>query len=98
MIRIIYALISFYDVFDKDESGNILYQDNITIDSTGNLVQSEEGKLVAMIGVNDLIVIDSHDALLICKKDQSQKVKDVVEILTAKNDIRTKCYISKSHP
>ncbi len=80
---------SFYDVFQADENENISDEQNIIIDSKNNLIQSYNGKIVAAVGVEDLIIIDNRDALLVCKKYQSQKVKNVVDTLKAKNDLRT---------
>jgi mannose-1-phosphate guanylyltransferase len=51
----------------------------LTIESSGNIIYSE--RLVALIGVNDLAIIDSGDALLIGHKTQMQKVKNVVDQL-----------------
>lgn len=89
---------SFYDVFEKDEVNNIVSKDDIIIDSTNNLIHSYEGKLIATIGIKDLIIIDNRDALLICKRDQSQKVKDVVEILRKRNDLRTEYHVHDYRP
>jgi mannose-1-phosphate guanylyltransferase/mannose-6-phosphate isomerase len=72
---------SFYEVFAKDEKSNITDSENIVIDSENNLIYSEKGKLVATVGLEDTIVIDNKDALLICKKNSSQGVKEVVKIL-----------------
>lgn len=49
------------------------------IEATGNYVRKDEGKHVAIIGVNDLVVIDTADALLICRKDQTGRVGEIVE-------------------
>lgn len=89
---------SFYDVFDKDEYGNIINNDSITIDSTNNLIHSEDGKLIAVIGIEDSIIIDNRDALLICKKEQSQKVKDIVEELHVRNDARSEHHVRDYRP
>jgi mannose-1-phosphate guanylyltransferase/mannose-6-phosphate isomerase len=89
---------SFYDVFEKDDNDNIVSKENIVIDSVNNLISSNNGKLVAAVGISDLIVIDNRDALLICKKDQSQKVKDVVEILKKRNDSRTEYHVYDYRP
>ena len=64
---------SVYDVSLKDDMGNVTSDINIMIDSSNNLVYSEKEKIVAAIGINNLIVIDNRDALLICRKDESQK-------------------------
>jgi mannose-1-phosphate guanylyltransferase/mannose-6-phosphate isomerase len=89
---------AFYDVFDKDENNNIVDSDNIVIDSKNNYIYSEKGKLVSTVGVNDLIIVDNRDALLICKKDQSQKVKEIVETLKERNDSRTEHHVQDYRP
>lgn len=89
---------SFYDVFDKDENNNIVDSENIVIDSKNNYIYSEKGKLVSTVGVNDLIIVDNRDALLICKKDQSQKVKEIVETLKSRNDNRTEYHVQDYRP
>ncbi|PKM58409.1 MAG: mannose-1-phosphate guanylyltransferase/mannose-6-phosphate isomerase [Firmicutes bacterium HGW-Firmicutes-3] len=77
---------AFYDVFQADENDNISEEQNIIIDSRNNLIQSHKGKIVAVMGINDLIIIDNKDALLVCKKEQAQNVKNVVEILKGRSD------------
>lgn len=89
---------SFYDIFDKDLNNNIVDSDNIVIDSKNNYIYSEKGKLVSTVGVEDLIVVDNRDALLICKKDQSQKVKDIVDTLKSRNDSRTEYHVQDYRP
>jgi len=89
---------SFYDVFEKDEANNIANKDNILLDSRNNIVHSESGKLVATVGIDDLIIIDNRDALLVCKKDQSQKVKEIVETLNERKDFRTEYHVDDYRP
>ena len=79
---------AIYDVFDKDENGNIIYGENIILNSKHNLLYTHGGKLVSLIGIDDLIIVDTRDALLICNKGESQKVKDVVKYLKQKGDER----------
>lgn len=89
---------SFYDVFQADKDENISDEQNIIIDSKNNIIQSYNGKIVAAVGVEDLIIIDNRDALLVCKKNQSQKVKDVVDILKERNDLRTEFSVQDYRP
>ncbi|NLY51975.1 MAG: NTP transferase domain-containing protein [Firmicutes bacterium] len=65
---------SFAKVSPKDAAGNVFSGRAVEIDSTNCLV-SAPGKLAALIGVEDLIVIDTDDVLFICKKDRDQEVK-----------------------
>lgn len=89
---------SFYDVFKEDENKNISDEQNIIIDSKNNIIQSYSRKIVAAVGVEDLIIIDNKDALLICKKNQSQKVKDVVDTLKSRHDLRTDFNVQDYRP
>ncbi|AFJ43274.1 mannose-1-phosphate guanylyltransferase/mannose-6-phosphate isomerase [Francisella orientalis] len=74
---------SLFDQLPKDSDNNTINRNHISIDSKNNLIHSEKGpKKVATIGVEDLIVVDSGDALLIAKKGSSQRVKEVVELLS----------------
>ncbi len=53
-------------------------------DSERNFVHSTTGKLVATIGIHDMILVETHDAILLCPKDRAQEVKKVVEELKEK--------------
>jgi len=75
---------SLYEVWSPDEAGNVVKGEKLVLDSQGCLVYAP-GKLTALVGVKDLIVVDTGDALLICRKDLDQKVKDIVEILKREN-------------
>lgn len=57
--------------------------DTVEIDSTQNFIYKKDKKFVALIGVTDLIVVDTGDALLITKKDQTGKVGQVFDKLKA---------------
>jgi mannose-1-phosphate guanylyltransferase len=68
---------SLADIWTKDQNRNALRGETILLDSQDCLVYNPD-KLTALVGVKDIIVVDTPDALLICRKDQDQKVKDVV--------------------
>jgi len=55
------------------------------LDSEGSFIKAPQGKTVALIGVKDLVVVDTGDALLICRKDQTGRVGEVVDKLKAEN-------------
>lgn len=63
-----------------NEYGNMVQGDAITIDTRNTSVCGNK-KLIALVGVEDLVVVDTDDALLICAKDSTQKVKKVIENL-----------------
>jgi len=64
----------------KDSAGNTSVGNTVALDSYGNIIRSE-AKLVALLGVNDLLIVESKDALLIASKDRAQEVKKIVEEL-----------------
>ncbi|MCX6149786.1 MAG: mannose-1-phosphate guanylyltransferase [Ignavibacteriales bacterium] len=77
---------SWEEVFQlstKDGEGNAIPSCNYTQNSSDSYVYSPK-KFVALIGVENLIVIDTKDALLVCKRDQAQAVKNVVDYLKMK--------------
>lgn len=72
---------SLFEVLMPDNNGNIFVNsEHVQIDTNNSLVYSTNGKnrLVVTIGVDDLAIIETGDVLLVCKTDQSQKVKDIV--------------------
>ncbi|MBW2631616.1 MAG: mannose-1-phosphate guanylyltransferase [Deltaproteobacteria bacterium] len=74
---------ALWDVMDKDEMGNATRGDIITFDTSNSLIYSPQ-KMVALIGVKDLIVVETEDSLLICKKGASQDVRKIVGRLEKK--------------
>jgi mannose-1-phosphate guanylyltransferase len=73
---------ALWEASDKDENGNAATCRDlfVGVDARNSLIHASR-KLVALLGVEDLIVVDTEDALLICKRGSSQDVKKVVEIL-----------------
>lgn len=67
----------------KDAAENVLIGNTMVIESRGNIVRAQ-GKLVALLGVEDLLIIESADALLIAKKDKAQEVRKIVDELKKK--------------
>jgi mannose-1-phosphate guanylyltransferase len=73
---------SLFDILLPDEGGNVVINsDHLPLETHDTLVYSSEKKLIVTVGVDDLIVIDSGDALLICHRDQTQQVRQVIEKL-----------------
>jgi mannose-1-phosphate guanylyltransferase/mannose-1-phosphate guanylyltransferase/mannose-6-phosphate isomerase len=72
-----------HEIGSKDERGNLVGGDALAIDSSNCLVRSD-GPTVVTIGVEDLIVIASGDAVLIVPRGQSQRVREAVEALEAR--------------
>ncbi|MEN6409468.1 MAG: sugar phosphate nucleotidyltransferase [Anaerolineaceae bacterium] len=74
---------SLFDVLEADDAGNIgMGGAEMNLSTRGTLVCTDRPeKLVVTIGVDDLVVVDTPDALLICRKDQAQRVREVVNRL-----------------
>ncbi|WP_456420252.1 mannose-1-phosphate guanylyltransferase/mannose-6-phosphate isomerase [Methanocaldococcus infernus] len=80
---------SIYDIAKKDKDGNALLSESFNINSKNNLVYSDVGnKLVSLIDIEDLIIVDTKDSLVICKKGSSEKIKEVFKSLKKKGDER----------
>lgn len=69
---------------EADEQGNVALADLIAVNSTGCLAWAEPRKLVALVGVEDLVVVDTADALLVCPRSKAQDVKSIVNALKSK--------------
>lgn len=89
-VRIIPAELGWSDVgtwesihaeLAKKDDDNVVKGQHVSVDSKGSLIYGTGKKLIATIGIDDLIVVETEDALLICKKNQSQDVKKLVEKL-----------------
>ena len=68
------------DVQQRDANGNVQRGD-VYLDNTSNTLVRAESRIVAVIGVQDLVVVETPDAVLVAHKDQVQRVKQVVEHL-----------------
>ena len=75
---------SLSDISDKDEQNNVHQGDVISVDTQNTYVYSPD-RLTATIGLQDLIIVDSKDALLVAHKNNSQDVKKVVKQLKQEN-------------
>lgn len=70
---------SIFEELPRDKNNNLIKGNHIGIDSTGCLIYGTSNKLIATIGIDNLAVVETNNALLICKKDRSQDVKKLVE-------------------
>lgn len=69
-----------HDILEQDSAGNFVDGESVLIDSRNCMIHSP-GKLVAAVGLTDMVVIETEDAILICPKARSQDVKLIVERL-----------------
>lgn len=86
-----------HEIADKDEHGNALQGNVIAIDCRNSLIRAEK-RLVAAIGVEDLCVIETTDAVLISKSDQTQRVREVVDHLQEKGATEHVYHVKVNRP
>jgi mannose-1-phosphate guanylyltransferase len=73
-----------FELLPRDADGNATGRDSLCLDAHNNFVDARD-KLVALLGVDDLIVVDTPDALLVASRDRAQQVGEVVKALERRN-------------
>jgi len=73
---------ALWQVLPKDASGNVV-QGDVLLQDCENTLALSEGRLVACVGVSDLVVVETADAILVSHKDKTQDVKKIVDQLKA---------------
>jgi len=73
---------ALWDVSPRDESGNHTSGDVVTVDTTGSLLVADS-RLIAAVGLRDVTVVETADAVLVARRDAAQDVKKIVEQLRA---------------
>ncbi len=86
-----------HEISPKDANGNALLGNVITVDCKNSLIRAEK-RLVTAIGVEDLCVIETADAVLISKSDQTQRVREVVDALHEKGATEHIFHIKVNRP
>ncbi|MCS7121539.1 MAG: mannose-1-phosphate guanylyltransferase/mannose-6-phosphate isomerase [Archaeoglobaceae archaeon] len=81
---------SIYDQFQKDGNENVFLGEVLSLNSRRNLAMTE--KLAVLLDVEDLILIDTEDALLVAKRGNAEKVKKIYEILKERKDKRVEIH------
>jgi mannose-1-phosphate guanylyltransferase len=71
---------AIYDISPKDKDGNALRGDVIAVESENCMVYSSK-KLTAIVGLKDIVVVETDDALLVVPRDRAQDVRKIVEEL-----------------
>ncbi|HET6527281.1 MAG TPA: mannose-1-phosphate guanylyltransferase [Balneolaceae bacterium] len=78
-----------YDLREKDNKGNAFQTKNAAIaNSNNNLIYSKSGKMIALVGVDNLAVVETDNAILVCNLDDAQGVKDVVNQLRGNEEMK----------
>jgi mannose-1-phosphate guanylyltransferase/mannose-6-phosphate isomerase len=88
---------SIYDNSLKDKNNNVSLGDVITYNVTNTYIRSEE-RLVAAVGVDGLVIIETNDAILVCDKNDSQNVKEIVNKLRDANRSEHICHSTVLRP
>lgn len=78
------AWTALWDVLPKDESGNVIKGDVIAYKTSNSMLMGST-RLLATIGVSDLLVIETDDAVLVANKNSAQDVKTIVQLLHKSN-------------
>jgi mannose-1-phosphate guanylyltransferase/mannose-6-phosphate isomerase len=73
---------ALFDIHPRDGQGNVLHGDVVTIDAQDCVVHSEQ-RLTALVGVKDMVVVSTQDAVLVMPRNRAQEVKELVAKLKA---------------
>ena len=73
------------EILGVDGQGVASSGPHLNIDSRDCVLYTSGGKLVALVGVRELVVVDTEDALLVCAKNRTEEVRKVVENLNKKD-------------
>jgi mannose-1-phosphate guanylyltransferase len=84
------------DVLPADEANNVVIDpgdgaekpDVLLVDSAGVVVVPHSGRLVSVLGMRDIVVVDTPDAVLVCPRERAQDVKRLVDELKGRGDLR----------
>ncbi len=76
---------SLFELLPTDTNGNVMVGHHLDIDTKGTLVFGGK-RLIATLGVSNLIIVETDDAILVCSRAQEQAVKAIVEQLTKTED------------
>lgn len=74
---------ALWDVAERDGEGNASFGDVIALDARDNYLQAAEHRMIAALGIDDLVVVDTADAVLVAHRDRVQDVKQLVDELKA---------------
>jgi mannose-1-phosphate guanylyltransferase len=77
-------------LLDHDEAGNATRGDTINVGSTNSMVWSDTKRVISIIGLKDVVIVDTPDALLVADRAHAQQVRRAVSELKARN--RTDLY------
>ena len=88
---------SLAEISKKDSHGNVKNGNVISIENNDSIIQAEN-RLVAALGLKNIIVVDTPDALLVCPKERAQDIKKIVEQIKSENRPENCASISETRP
>lgn len=89
---------SLYTTSKKDAAGNAIRSSEVvSVDAKNNLVMGR-GRMISMVDVEDLVVVDTPDALLISKRGSTQKVREIVSELKLRSSLLPKSHVLEERP
>ena len=88
---------ALWEINEKDQQGNVLIGDVMAVDTSNTLVLSSK-RLVACVGLSNVIVVETSDAILVADKDHLQKVKEVVAKIKAAGRTETEVHRKTNRP
>ena len=73
------------DVVDVDADDNAVVAPRaVVLDGSGNVIYSEDGHLLAVVGMDDCIIVHTPDATLVCNKSDSQRLKELLDMVAGR--------------
>ena len=88
---------ALFEVMGQDGDGNLKVGDVLTLDTQGTMVMGDK-RLITTIGLNDLLVVETGDAVLVARRGDAQKVKDVVGMLQAEGRTEADEHLTTHRP
>ena len=78
-----------YELGDKDADENVVKSEYATFSKSGkNYISTESGKMISVVGIEGIAVVETEDAILVCKLDEAQNVKEIVQQLKENEEYR----------
>ncbi|MBE6610221.1 MAG: mannose-1-phosphate guanylyltransferase [Ruminococcaceae bacterium] len=74
------------DIQRPDSNGNYITGEAVALESSGNIVEVSKNKMVALLGVKNMVVVESGNAILVCHKDYAQRIKEVTKGISGRSD------------
>jgi len=87
---------AIYELIEKDEHGNAVRGECIGVDSENNIVIGD--RLIATIGLRDMVVVDTRDVTLVCPRCEAERVEEIVETLKNRGDERVEFHTTVCRP